>query len=45
MKKLSIILCSALALNFAFASSLVDDAKNLGLMPLPKSEKNLKKAN
>lgn len=43
MKKLSIILCSALALNFAFASSLVDEAKSLGLMPLPKSEKNLKK--
>ena len=45
MKKLSIVLCSALALNFAFASSLADDAKNLGLMPLPKSEKNLKKLN
>lgn len=43
MKKLSIILCSALALNFAFASSLIDDAKNSGLMPLPKDEKNLKK--
>lgn len=42
MKKLSIILCSALALNFAFASSLVDEAKSLGLMPLPKDEKNLK---
>lgn len=39
MKKLSIILCSALALNFAFASSLIDDAKNSGLMPLPKDEK------
>ena len=42
-KKLSIVLCSALALNFAFAVSLADEAKSLGLMPLPKSEKNLKK--
>lgn len=45
MKKLSIVLCSALALNFAFASSLADDAKNLGLMPLPKKWKEFKKAN
>lgn len=45
MKKLSIVLCSALALNFAFAASLADEAKSLGLMPFTKKRKEFKKAN